>query len=285
MLPDCLDSLRAQTEKGFEVILADHGSSDGSVEFVRQKYPEVKVLSVPNNLGFASAANAGVKESRGDLIALLENSARADACWLEEARLALARYPTAGSCAAKTLTDDDPPLIDSAGDEFSAWGIGYQRGHDDEDDYRFNEETNVFSACGGAAVYRRELWESLGGFDEDFFAYYEDIDLAWRAWHRGWRCVYAPKAFVYHRAGTTAGRDPDRRYYLIQRNQELVLAKSAPGDVLMVCLPLHLIFVLVSFFRALFTGRAGVFLKAKKDAVQMIPLMLSKRKEMSGHGR
>jgi len=280
LLEECLGSLERQTFRDFEIIVVDNGSTDGSKEFIRDRFPDVKIIEMKENTGFASACNAGIRESKGDLIVLLNNDANADEKWLEKMVSVFEKHPEIGFCASRILFKDDSGIIDSAGDEFSTWGFGYKRGHGEEDDARFNEETSVFSACAGAGVYRKEMFERIGYFDEDFFAYYEDIDLSWRAWATQYRCLYVPEAVVYHKEKATSGKDNDRYLYLVQRNQELVLAKSVPAEVLLVCLPAHFLFVIASFLWYFMRGKAGIFIRAKNDALKMIPKMLKKRKEI-----
>jgi len=169
LLPGCLDSLRTQTHPDYEVILVDNASTDDSVEMTRREYPEVRVLELDRNLGLTGGVNAGIAIARGEIIALLNNDAEAEAtpAWLTELEAALARHPEAGSVASKMLLYDQPKTINSAGDFYQTDGIPGNRGVWQQDDGEFDQEDLVFGGCGGAVAYRRTMLEQIGLFDED----------------------------------------------------------------------------------------------------------------------
>ena len=229
-LPDCLRSLRRQTFDDFETIVVDNGSEDESLEIVRKEFPEVRVLPLDRNYGFAAACNRGAEEARGDVLVLLNNDTEADPEWLEEIERTLQEHPEAGSIASKILLFDKRNVIHSTGDMMGRDGIPINRGVWEEDKGQYDLYQQVFSACGAAAAYRREMWEELGGFDEDLFMYLEDVDLAWRAQLRGWKTVFAPRAKVYHRLSATGG-GPVASFYT-GRNTILVIVKDMPGKLI-----------------------------------------------------
>lgn len=229
LLPSCLDALREQTLRDFEVILVDNASRDESCALVRERYPEVRLLEMPRNLGLTGGCNAGIGVACGELIALLNNDAEADPRWLEALAGALARHPEAGSAATKMLLHDRRDVINSAGDFFGRDGIPGNRGVWQPDDGRYDQEMWVFGACGGAVAYRRAMLDEIGLFDEDFFMYCEDVDLAWRAQLAGWRCIYAPQARVYHRLSATGGGALSS--YYTGRNTLYVIAKDMPASL------------------------------------------------------
>jgi len=235
ILGECLTCLRAQTYPNFEVIVVDNGSSDGSVEWVRERFPEVRVIALPANQGFAGGCNVGIRAARGTLIATLNNDARAEPTWLAE-MVRVIEQPGVGMVASKMLRASNPALIDSAGICVDRLGIAWDRcaGHPaDEADV----EVDVFGPCGGAALYRRALFEDVGLFDEDFFCYLEDVDLAWRALAAGWRCRYAPRARVYHdHSATAVENSPFKRYHL-GRNKIWMIAKNYPSPAVWWLLP------------------------------------------------
>lgn len=229
-LRTCLDALRRQTYRAFEVILADNDSSDESLLLVEREYPEVRILRLPQNRGLTGACNAAVALARGDVLVMLNNDTEADAGWLAALADALARYPDAGAIASKLLLFDRRDTLHSAGDFYGADGIPGNRGVWQEDKGQHDGDIEVFGACGGAAAYRRAAWDEAGGFDEMLFMYCEDVDLAWRLHLLGWRTVFAPAARVYHRLSATGG-GPIASFYT-GRNTIWVILKDVPGPLL-----------------------------------------------------
>lgn len=230
LLPACLDSLRAQTLGSHEVIVVDNASADNSAALVKNDYPEVRLIAMPRNRLFAGAANEGIRQARGDVIALLNNDTEADPRWLEALCEALDRHPEVGFCASKMLLFDRRNVINSAGDFYGLDGVPGNRGVWEQDVGQYDEEAYVFGACGGAAAYRRAMLEDIGLFDEDLVAYCEDVDLNFRAQLAGYRCLFVPSAIVYHRLSAT-GRGPIASYYC-GRNFIAVLAKNVPGGII-----------------------------------------------------
>lgn len=229
-LPTCLQSLRCQTYPDFEVIVVDNGSTDGSCELIARDYPEVRVVALPRNLGFAGGVNAGIRVARGDLIALLNNDTEADPHWLAELARALCEYPEAGMAASKLRLFDRRDVLHSAGDIYRLDGTPDSRGVWQYDDGRFDSDRWVFSACGGAAAYRRSMLDEIGLFDTDLGMYLEDVDLAWRAQLAGYRCIFAPAAIVYHKLSATGG-GPIASFHT-GRNTLWVIAKNYPTSLL-----------------------------------------------------
>ncbi|MGB9724533.1 MAG: glycosyltransferase family 2 protein, partial [Chloroflexia bacterium] len=229
-LPACLESLRAQRFRDFETILVDDGSADGSAEWVRRHHPEVRVLELPRNMGMAAAANRGWRLAAGREIALLNNDTRADPGWLEALVEAAETHPEIPCFASKIRLFDRPGVLHAAGDLYGVDGIPRNRGAWEEDHGQYDEALEVWGPCGAAACYRRVLLEELGGFDERLFMYLEDVDLAWRAQLRGYRCRFVPQAIVYHKVSATGGGA--LASYYVGRNTLLVLAKDMPGPLL-----------------------------------------------------
>jgi len=228
-LPTCLESLRRQTYPHFEVIVADNGSTDGSLDLLARDYPWVRVLPLGENRGFAGACNAGMRIAQGEFIVLLNNDTEADPRWLEEVVAAFERHPEAGIVASKMLLFDRRDTFHTAGDFYRLDGIPGNRGVWQRDEGQYDREEYVFSACGGSAAYRRVMLEQVGLLDEDFFYSCEDVDLAWRAQLAGWRCVYAPRAVVYHKLSATGGGTTASFYD--GRNFIYLLVKDYPGDL------------------------------------------------------
>ena len=225
----CLESLRQQTYAPVEVIVADNGSTDGSLALIARDFPEVRVLALGENRGFTGACNAGMQAARGEFVILLNNDTEADAHWLEEVVSAFQRHPDAGIVASKMLLFDRRDTFHTAGDFYRLNGIPGNRGVWQKDDGRYAHEEYIFSANGGSAAYRRTMLDQVGLLDEDFFYSCEDLDLAWRAQLAGWRCVYAPGAIVYHKLSATGGGAIASFYD--GRNFVYLLVKDYPGDL------------------------------------------------------
>lgn len=229
-LAECLDSLRAQDYRPFELLLVDNGSTDGSDRMAAERYPECRLIPMGSNRGFAAAVNEGIRRSKGELVALLNNDAVAEPDWLARLAAGAAAHPEAGFFACKILLYDRRDTIQAAGDFYSKDGLPGNRGVWQKDDGRFDAEEPVLAACGAAAAYRRSLFDSIGLFDESLFMYCEDVDLSLRAQLAGHRCVYLPAARVYHRLSATGGGETAS--YYCGRNFIALLAKDMPSPVL-----------------------------------------------------
>ena len=228
-LPVCLDSLRCQTMDDVETIVVDNGSTDGSLQLLDHRYPEVHVLPLGKNRGFAGACNVGIEIARGSIVALLNNDTEADPRWLEEVVSAFERHPEVGIVASKMLLYDQRHTLHAAGDFYRVDGTPGNRGIWQMDEGQYDDEEYVFSACGGSAAYRATMLREVGFLDEAFFFSCEDVDLAWRAQLVGWRCYYVPRAVVYHKLSATGG-GPTASYY-DGRNCIYVLIKDYPGEL------------------------------------------------------
>ncbi len=226
-LPTCLDALQRQTYSNVEVIMADNASVDGSQALLQSQYPQVKLVQLPKNEGFTGACNAGIRAARGDYIALLNNDTEVDVGWAAAIVEAFERHTEIGIVASKMLLFDKRDHIHTAGDYFTVDGRAGNRGVWQQDTGQFDQEEYVFSACGGSSVYRKTVLNQIGLLDDDFFFSLEDIDLAWRAQLSGWRCLYTPKAIVYHHLSATGGGITAS--YYDGRNLIFVLVKNYPA--------------------------------------------------------
>jgi GT2 family glycosyltransferase/glycosyltransferase involved in cell wall biosynthesis len=236
LLRTCLRSLEralASVNEESELIVVDNGSSDGSVELVRELFPDVMLITLDRNEGFAGGLAAGIAAARGDWIAVFNNDTTVEpdavAVMLEAAR----GNPRVGSVAAQMRFADRRNVLNSAGLELDRLGIAADRlvgSHVGEPPER--EPYEVFGATGGAAIFRTDMLEQVGGFDETFFAFFEDVDLAWRARAHGWSALYAPEAVVYHNHSATARHGSPTKLYLVGRNRVRTLAKNATSGML-----------------------------------------------------
>jgi GT2 family glycosyltransferase len=227
-LPACLEGIATQHLSPAEVIVVDNGSSDDSLSYLRASHPGVSVISLPANTGFAHAANRGLDAARFELVALVNTDVVLAPDWLERMTGALLVDPGAASVACKMLALDDPSRVYDAGDILRRDGACEQRGRFGRDDGRWDEPGEIYGACAGAAVYRRDTVRALGGFDERYFAYLEDVDLALRLRLAGWRCWYEP-AVAYHAAAGSSHQLEGGHEYLVARNTLYLVAKAFPA--------------------------------------------------------
>jgi GT2 family glycosyltransferase len=228
-LPTCLDALRRQTFAGFDTILVDNGSTDRSISLLTESYPEVHIVALPRNQGYAGGCNAGLRVARGEVLVLLNNDTEVKPTWLEELLSALERHPDAGMATPKVLLWDDKRRLHTTGDYVRTNGIPDSRGVWQEDRGQFDDQLYVFGAAGVAPAYRREMLEEVGLFDSDFGSYCEDVDLSWRAQLAGYRCVYAPGSVLYHKVSAT-GKGTLRSFY-VARNTIWTLLKNLPATL------------------------------------------------------
>jgi GT2 family glycosyltransferase len=285
LLSTCLDSLRRQSFEGFEVVVADNGSTDDSVALVARDFPEVRVLPLGENLGFSAAVNAGIKASNSEYVGLLNNDTEVHPGWLEALVGAAKAHPQAGLFASKMVDFDDRRVLDGAGDVLRRSGLPYRLGHGEPDRGQYDEAAFVFGACAGAALYRRGMLDDVGLFDEDFFANCEDGDLSFRAQLAGYRCLYVPGSVVYHMGSATFGRRSQISTRLGTRNSLCMLVKNLPAPLVPGFLP----FIVAGQVSRLLVTASTSTLKAHIEglagALRLLPLMLKKRREIQSRRR
>lgn len=275
-LDECLDGVRRLEGVHVETVLVDNASTDGTASYVRERFPWVRLVELPENRGFAGGNNAGVKRAQGEYVALLNNDAVPEPGWLA----ALLRDAREGEglvlTTSRVVYAHDPSRIDSAGDGLLRWGGAFKRHHGD-DVSQATESKDVFGVCGAACLIPRRVFEELGGFDEDFFVSHEDVDLSYRARLLGYRCRYVADAVVRHRGSMTLGRHSPFAIFHGQRNLEWVYLKNTPGWLLVRTLPGHLVYVAVAAVHFARTGALWPFLRAKGAAVAGLSRVLRKR--------
>jgi GT2 family glycosyltransferase len=278
-LKECLDSLAGQTLHDFELILVDNGSTDGSVTFVREICPGAVVVELRENTGFAAGVNAGIRAARGRYAVLLNNDTAAASDWLERLADAIRENPEVWIFASKLLNYYHRETVDSAGDGFLLSSGPYKIGeHELSGNYR--ERRFSFGACGGGGCYRRELFAEIGLFDEDFFAYFEDADLSFRANWAGFRCLSVPDAIIYHKVAATSGANSanrDRFDIMRRRNYLFLIIKNYPPAFLARYLPIILAVHLLKFLLNLFRLRFRVAFMTQWELAVGVPKMLKKR--------
>ncbi len=296
LLGECLDSLLAQSAIGVEIVLVDNGSQDGSVQYVRDRYAGVRVVSLPDNLGFAGGNNAGIRIAGGKYIALLNNDTKADPDWLanllKEAEGS--PHPT-GMWACKILSYDRPDIIDNVGLLLYPDGLGRGRGRLERDEGQHDRPGEAFFPSGCAGLYRREMLDEIGLFDEEFFAYADDVDLGLRARLAGWQCQYVPAARIYHKYSSSSEAYSPFKAFLVERNRIWVLLKYYPVEMIAASPCFTMLRLAAHLFGAL-TGQGAsgkfsrqysvfqavkVLLRAWGAALKGVPRILKQRKAFS----
>lgn len=274
-LKACLDSLENQSFQNFEILMVDNGSEDGSTVFVREHYPQVRILELDRNYGFCRAVNLGIRAAKTPYIVLLNNDVEADRECLSELLRGIKKQPSCFSCAAKMIRMDDRERMDDGGDYYCALGWAFALGKDGPVD-AYNEEREIFASCAGAAIYRREVFEEIGMFDEKHFAYLEDIDMGYRAKIYGYRNWYLPGAKVYHAgSGSSGSRYNEFKVRLSSRNNVYLIYKNMPFLQILLNSP----FLFAGFLaKALFFARQGYALIYLKGLAKGVGMAIQGRK-------
>ncbi len=274
----CLESLQKQTLKA-QIIVVDNGSTDDSVELIKQQFPGVTLLELSRNLGFAGGVNIGINyglEKNIEYIGLFNNDAVADKSWLKHLVSELDKNNRVGIATGKLL-DADRKHIDSTGDLYTTWGLPYPRGRGEPVSDKYDSDTEIFAASGGASLYRAEMFRQVGLFDQDFFAYYEDIDLSFRAQLAGWKVAYIPNALAFHQIGATSGKLKGFVTYQTIKNLPWLMWKDVPGPLLPTILARFSIAYLSFVIRALGRGQVGPVFKGTLVSLLLLPKKIVQR--------
>ncbi len=275
-LDACLAAVAAQQGVHAETVLVDNGSSDGSVDFVRARFPWVRIVALAENRGFAGGNNAGARVATGRYLAFLNNDTVAEPDWLRHLLGGVDEAAGVLLTTSLVVYMHDPTIVDSAGDGLLRWGGAYKREHGASvSGARVSGE--VFGVCGAACLMPRTVFDELGGFDEAFFVSHEDVDLSYRARLRGYRCRYVAEAVVRHRGSATLGRVSAFAVYHGQRNLEWLWLKNTPASILVRTLPGHAVYTLAAAAHFTRLGLLGTFLRAKLAALRGLPRVLRQR--------
>ena len=280
LLEGLLPTVAAQTAQGFRVHVIDNGSTDDSIEWLARKWPDVTVVRIPENIGVARALNRAVRSAETTYVALLNNDLELEPRWLEEMRGGLESHPACGSADCKLLNFHRRGEIDGAGDLVARTGECCKRGFGEQDCGQFDRPLAILCASGGAALYRREAFERVGPFDEDFGAYFEDADWGLRAQLCGYGCRYVPTAVAFHMGSATTGRDRPAYAHLFSRNSLLMLGKCLPAGSLARLGPVLLAFQLKWLVASAARGGLGAHLRGWGQALALAPRTLRKRREV-----
>ena len=281
-LADCLNSLVAQSARNFSITVVDNGSTDGSCELVQNQYPSVKLIRRDKNYGFTGGTNPGIQDAiacGAAYVALLNNDAVADKNWLQFLVETADQDQQLGSVTSKILQFGAERKIDSTGDFYSSWGLPFPRGRDEIDQGQFDadEQQCVFAGTGGATLFRTRMLCEIGLFDQDFFAYYEDIDLGFRGQLSGWKAAYEPRALVYHRVHGTSARIPNFTRYHTHKNAIYVYHKNMPAKLWWKYLPCFLVGMAAMAATSLRRRQFSPLLKAYAVALIKTPATIRKR--------
>jgi len=264
-LKECLDSIKNQNYPNYDITVIDNASEDGSVEFIRKNYPEVNLITNNTNLGFAAAVNLGIDSSSNEYVLILNNDTQLDVECISNLYKCIKNEKSVFAVTSKMIQYHDHSKMDDAGDEYTLMGwtkrVGYGKSPD-----KYNKKRETFSACAGASLYKKTILDKIGYFDENFFAYLEDVDISYRARIYGYKCIYCPKAVVYHVGSASSGsRYNEFKIKLAARNNVYLAYKNMPWPQL----TLNFIFLLIGFFiKYIFFMRKGhgyIYVKSLKE--------------------
>jgi GT2 family glycosyltransferase len=280
-LRSCLDSLRAQTVEA-HIIVVDNGSVDDSVAIIEREYPEVEIIRHTYNQGYTGGVNPGFRhaiEKHLTYVAPFNNDAVADKDWLRNLVTFLDTNPDVGIAAAKVVSIDGKHL-DSTGDQYTIWGLPYPRGRGETDTTKYDAMTSILGASGSSSLYRVNMLRTIGLLDQDFFAYYEDVDISLRAQLAGWKVRYVPTSVTYHQLNVTSRKIKGFFTYQTVKNYLLLFVKNVPSPLLGRMLPRFLLAYTLLIGRSIQRGNGWWALKALVKAGQLLPKKIAERRHI-----
>lgn len=267
IIDGCIQSLLQQEYKDFNIIVVDNNSTDDSVKIIEEKYPSITLIKNNENLGFAAAVNIGIKVSKSDFVALLNNDTEVDTKWLGNLYSVVSKDDKIFSASSKMIRFYERDIIDDAGDQYNLLGWAYKRGDGASVD-KFNKNKVVFSTCAGAGLYRRKVFEEIGYFDENFFAYLEDIDVSFRGNIHGYKNVYVNDAIVYHMVSATSGsRHNEFKVKLASRNSIYLIRKNMPLIFTIINLPFLILGIIVKYIFFLRKSLGKEYIEGIKEGI------------------
>ncbi len=273
----CLNRLQAQTFRDFETLVIDNASPDPGDSAIAAEFPDVRLVRNAENLGFTGAGNQGVRLARGRWYVLLNPDAYPEPDWLAQLAAAAARHPRVRSFTSRQMVAEEPGLLDGLGDVMSVFGIPYRGGYLSPDRGQAREG-EVFSPCGAAMMIDRQLFLDLGGFDEDFFCYGEDVDLGYRLQLAGEPTLLVPTATIHHvGSASTGGRKSEFAVFHGTRNRFWVLFKNTPWPLLVLMTPLHLMALVLIYLRRENRPHIRLIARAVRAAFAGAPKMFRSR--------
>ena len=288
-LDDCFKSLEKLSYPNYEVVLIDNASNDGSVAYVQNNFPWVKVVIHQNNYGFCEGYNRSVEHAEGEYLAFLNNDTAVDANWLKELITASHEHQ-ADICGSKILFYNEPQIINHLGAKITTIGSGYDLGFGmtDKDSTSSQAPVPVAAACGAAMLIKKETFLKLGGFDPDYFAYFEDLDLCWRAWLQGYRVMLVPGSVIYHKFGGSWGssRHSKLRTFYGQRNRLTNIVKNFEFINVIKGLSISLVYDTALLIRFAITGQfnnVSALVRGTLYFIKELPKTLRKRRKIQGN--
>ncbi len=284
MLEHCLRSLARQSCGDFQVFVVDNGSTDTSLSLLETEFPDVSVIAFTENRGFSVAVNEGIRQSEAPFVLLLNNDMEVAPDCIENLLASVKRYPDYHFFALKMLSFNNRTVIDGAGDAAFRGGVGYRIGTMERDSELYCIDRECFGACGGAALYRREFFEQIDVFDEDFFAYLEDVDLNFRARRAGLRCMFLADSVVYHiGSATTGSKINSTTIRLSTRNNLNLLVKNYSLAMLLRFFPAMFVYQVMWFVFCLKKRQVAAYFAGIGEAVLMFRKFWVKRKMVFGY--
>lgn len=278
LLARCLEHLSRQTRKPDEILVVDNASEDESLHPAKDD-PNVKTLQLKSNVGFAAANNLAFEQLADlDYFITLNPDAFAEPSFVQNLEQAARRYTQHSSYACRMMMDKD--RLDGTGDIYHVSGLAWRREHNQAFTAPQNEVQTVFSPCAGAAMYKAVDVLSLGGFDESFFCYMEDVDLGYRLMLQNKRCLYVPSAVVLHLGSAISNNYPDFARYHGHRNLVWVVLKNTPTPLLPLVFVAHIMMTILVGLQFIRLGKFKLFLEAKRDALAGIDEAMKKRKDI-----
>lgn len=282
LLSKCIDSLLLQKSIRPSIIIVENGSTDSSLKILKGYGDTITVLKQPKNLGFAGGVNVGIQYALDhdfEYIGLLNNDAVADSLWVKNLYDAFQTNAQVGIVTSKILIGDTGKL-DSTGDWYTTTGMPFPRGRGELDSGQYDKKKSVFGASGGASLYKASLFKDIGLFDEDFFAYYEDVDISFRAQLRSWKVLFEPNAIVYHALSATSSK---MGYFAIKQSAKnfwFLYIKNVPYPLSLIYLPAALYRYARMFAARFIKGGAGAFFKGFLQALILLPKKFKERRQI-----
>jgi GT2 family glycosyltransferase len=275
----CLTALAHQSPAPDRIVVVDNASTSETSRRVTPEHPRVDFVRLAENRGFAAGTNHGIALAPDvEWIALLNPDAFPEPNWLERLLAAAQAHPEHSFFASRQVMADDPGLLDGTGDTYAVSGLAWRRDHGLRAAGRRGEPEEVFGPCAAAALYRRDALVEVGGLDESYFCYFEDVDLAFRLRLAGHRCLYVPDAVVRHVGSATSGRRSDFSVYHGHRNLVWTFWKNMPPALLASYWPHHLVLNAISLVHFTARGQGRAILRAKHDALRGLPRILRTRR-------
>jgi GT2 family glycosyltransferase len=282
ILSRCVEKLGEQTFQNFNVLVIDNASDAAAPGDLLTHYPNITLIQNQTNAGFAAANNQAIKLlDDTEWVVLLNPDAFPEPDWLEQLLDAAKKNPEYAMFASRQLMDGNQNLLDGDGDVYHISGLVWRAGHGMPVNAAAHVPREIFSPCAAAALYRRDALLSVGGFDEDFFCYVEDVDLGFRLRLMGHRCLLVPSAIVLHiGSATTGGQRSDFSVYHGHRNLLWTYVKNMPGYLFWALLPLHIAMNLATLCLFTIRGKGHVIFRAKRDAIRRLPYFWAMRKQI-----